>query len=63
MNYTDIESKELSELKTLLKEKKLELFESRIKLKTMQLKDTSQISKIKKEIAQINTAIGTKDKV
>jgi large subunit ribosomal protein L29 len=60
MKYTELQDKTLDELKTLLKEKKVELFENRIKLRTMQLQDSSVIRKIKKDIARINTAISAK---
>jgi large subunit ribosomal protein L29 len=60
MKYTELQDKTLEELKTLLKEKKVELFENRIKLRTMQLQDSSVIRKIKKDIARINTAISAK---
>jgi large subunit ribosomal protein L29 len=60
MKYTELQDKTLEELKTLLKEKKVELFESKIKLRTMQLQDSSVIRKIKKDIARINTAISAK---
>ena len=60
MKYTEISEKTLEELQTLLKEKKVELFENRMKLRTMQLQDSSVIGKIKKDIARIKTAISAK---
>ena len=60
MKYTELQDKTLEELNALLKEKKVELFENRIKLRTMQLQDTSVIRKIKKDIARIKTAISAK---
>jgi len=60
MKYIDIKDKDLKELTKLLKEKKLLVFELALKLKTMQLQNTSEIRKAKKEIAQINTAISAK---
>jgi len=60
MKYTELKDKTINELNELLKQKKVELFENRIKLKTMQLKDTSVIRKIKKDIARIKTAISAK---
>jgi len=57
MNYSDISAKTLVELTELLKEKKVQLFELRLKLKTMQLTNTSELRAAKKEIAQIQTAI------
>jgi large subunit ribosomal protein L29 len=60
MKYTELQDKTIEDLKTLLKDKKVELFENRIKLRTMQLQDSSVIRKIKKDIARINTAISAK---
>ncbi len=60
MKYTEIKDKSLQELEGLLREKKLELFSLRMKLKTMQLQDTSQIRKTRKDIARIKTAIAEK---
>ncbi len=60
MKYTELQDKTLEELNNLLKEKKVELFENRIKLRTMQLQDSSVIRKIKKDIARIKTAISAK---
>ncbi|EEF15339.1 ribosomal protein L29 [Campylobacter rectus RM3267] len=40
-----------------MKEKKVLLFTLRQKLKTMQLSNPNEISAVRKEIAQINTAI------
>ena len=57
MNYSDINGKTLQELNDLLKEKKVLLFELKLKLKTMQLTNTSELRAAKKEIAQIQTAI------
>lgn len=60
MNYTELKDKDVKELNELLKEKKKSLFVLRHKLRTMQLTNTSEISVIKKEIAQILTAINAK---
>jgi large subunit ribosomal protein L29 len=60
MKYTELQDKTLEELNNLLKEKKVELFENKIKLRTMQLQDSSVIRKIKKDIARIKTAISAK---
>lgn len=57
MKYTELKDKSISELNAMLKEKKLLLFNLRQKLKTMQLTNPKEISAVKKEIAQINTAI------
>lgn len=51
---------DVKDLYNLLKEKKLLLFNLRIKLKTMQLKNYNEISFIKKDIARISTAISSK---
>ncbi len=65
MSYTKFNVAELSEksdkeLQDLLKDKKMELFETRMKLKTMQLQDTSLVRKIRKDIARIKTAMRAK---
>jgi large subunit ribosomal protein L29 len=57
MNYSDINGKSLQELNELLKEKKVLLFELKLKLKTMQLTNTSELRAVKKDIARIQTAI------
>jgi large subunit ribosomal protein L29 len=57
MNYTDLNDKSVAELNELLKEKKVLLFELKIKLKTMQLTNTSELKAVKKDIARIKTAI------
>ena len=57
MEYTEIKDKSVAELNALLKEKKVLLFTLRQKLKTMQLSNPNEIRAVKKEIAQINTAI------
>ncbi|WP_288644352.1 50S ribosomal protein L29 [uncultured Helicobacter sp.] len=60
MKFIDLKDKDLSELKKMLSEKKSELFELRLKLKTMQLTNPSQIAMLRKDIARINTAISAK---
>jgi large subunit ribosomal protein L29 len=60
LNVADLVQKSEAELQELLKNKKMELFETRIKLKTMQLQDTSLVSKIRKDIARIKTAMRQK---
>ena len=57
MKYTDIKDKSVAEINALLKEKKVLLFTLRQKLKTMQLSNPNEIRAVRKEIAQINTAI------
>ena len=60
LNVAELVEKTEKELQDLLKEKKMELFETRMKLKTMQLQDTSLVSKIRKDIARIKTAMRAK---
>ena len=57
MKYSDLTSKSVAELQTMLKEKKTELFTLKIKQKMMQLQNTSELRDTKKTIARINTAI------
>ena len=60
LNVAELVQKSEAELQDLLKNKKMELFETRMKLKTMQLQDTSLIRKIRKDIARIKTAMRAK---
>jgi len=57
MKYTDLEGKSVKELNDLLKEKKLEVFTLKVKLKTMQLTNTAELRAAKKDVARILTAI------
>lgn len=57
MKYTDINTKTIEELNTLLKEKKTLLFELNLKLRTMQLTNSSEIRVTRKDIARIKTAL------
>jgi large subunit ribosomal protein L29 len=57
MKYTDLAGKSLSELQVMLKEKKVLLFEMKMKLKTMQLTNTNEIRQVRRDIARVNTAI------
>jgi len=57
MKYTDLQNKSVAELNELLKEKKLEVFTLRVKLKTMQLTNTAELKAAKKDVARIKTAI------
>jgi large subunit ribosomal protein L29 len=57
MNFIDIKDKNVTELEKMLKEKKLELFTLKAKLKTMQLTNTSELRVAKKDIARIQTAL------
>ncbi len=60
LNYSELIQKSEKELQELLRNKKMELFETRMKLKTMQLQDTSLVRKIKRDIARIKTAMRAK---
>ena len=60
LNVAELVQKSEAELQELLKNKKMELFETRMKLKTMQLQDTSLVPKIRKDIARIKTAMRQK---
>ena len=57
MKYSDLDAKNAQELNELLKEKKTELFTLKMKQKTMQLQNTSEIRVTRKSIAKINTAL------
>ncbi|WP_321777368.1 50S ribosomal protein L29 [Sulfurimonas sp.] len=57
MKYSDLADKSSTELQTMLKEKKTELFTLKIKQKMMQLNNTSELRVAKKDIAKINTAL------
>ena len=57
MNYSDLADKNAVELNGLLKEKKTELFTLKMKQKTMQLQNTSELRVARKAIAKINTAL------
>ncbi len=57
MNYTSLQDKSVKELNELLKEKRLEVFTLKVKLKTMQLTNTAELRAAKKDIARIQTAI------
>jgi large subunit ribosomal protein L29 len=60
MKFIDIAEKSVEELNSLLKEKKIELFGTKMKLKTMQLKNSSELKNIRKDIARIQTALSQK---
>ncbi|CAM3610968.1 MULTISPECIES: 50S ribosomal protein L29 [Helicobacter] len=60
MKYTEINTKTIEELNALLKEKETFLFELNLKLRTMQLTNSSEIRVAKKDIARIKTALNAK---
>jgi large subunit ribosomal protein L29 len=57
MKYIDLKDKSISDLETLLKEKKLELFSLRIKKQMSQIQNTAELRVVRKDIARINTAM------
>ena len=57
MSYTSLQDKSVKDLNELLKEKRLEVFTLKVKLKTMQLTNTAELRAAKKDIARIQTAI------
>lgn len=61
MKFTELAAKDSKELRELLKEKKLSLFELKLKLKTMQLKNPNEIRAVRTDIARINTALRAKE--
>ncbi len=62
MKYTDLQDKSEKELLELLKEKKLEVFTLKVKLKTMQLTNTAELRAAKKDVARIKTALNAVNK-
>ncbi len=60
MKYTEVNTKTIEELNALLKEKETLLFELNLKLRTMQLTNSSEIRIAKKDIARIKTALNVK---
>ncbi len=62
MKYIELREKTREELETLLKEKKKELFNLRIKKQMSQLQNTAELRMVRKDIARINTAISALSK-
>lgn len=60
MKFIDLKDKDIKELQKMLKDKKGELFELRLRLKTMQETNPSKIKVVRKDIARINTALNAK---
>lgn len=60
MKYIDINVKTIDELRILLKEKEKLLFELNLKLRTMQLTNSSEIRLARRDIARIKTALNEK---
>jgi len=57
MKYADLQNKDSHELQEMLKEAKVKLGKLRFDLANKALKDFSRIGKIRREVAQIMTAI------
>jgi len=60
MKFEELQNKGSQELEVMLKEAKVKLGKLRFELANKALKDSSQIGKTKKEIAQIMTAMKNK---
>jgi large subunit ribosomal protein L29 len=57
MKYSDLADKSAAELREMLKARKNELFTLKMKLKMMQLTNSSEVRVARKDIARINTAL------
>ncbi len=57
MDYTDLQSKGIPELNSLMSELKLKLGKLRFQLKNKTLKNTSELGIVRRDIARINTAL------
>ena len=57
MKFPDIQSKSQAELNEMLKELQIKLGKLRFELANKSLKDTSQLGKMRKDIARVLTAI------
>ena len=57
MKFSEIQSKSEVELNEMLKESQIKLGKLRFELVNKSLKDTSQLGKVKKDIARILTAL------
>ncbi len=57
MKFSEIRNKDMAELQEMLKEARIKLGKLRFELANKSLKDSSQIGKVKKDIAQIMTAL------
>jgi large subunit ribosomal protein L29 len=61
VKYSEIQALGLPDLQDRLKTAKTELFNLRFQLAVRQLENTSKLSEVKHEIAQIHTAIREKE--
>lgn len=60
MKFTDLQNKSVPELQERLKEARIKLGRFKFELANKTLKDSSQIGKVKKEIARIMTVLNKK---
>lgn len=60
MKLTDLQNKSVPELQERLKEARIKLGRFKFELANKALKDSSQIGKVKKEIARIMTVLNKK---
>lgn len=60
MKFTDLQNKSVPELQERLKEARIKLGRLKFELANKALKDSSQIGKVKKEIARIMTVLNKK---
>jgi large subunit ribosomal protein L29 len=57
VNAAEIREKNSEELQTLIKEKRVQLFKSRIQNHTNQLNSTADLGKLRRDIARITTIL------
>ena len=57
MKAAEIREKNSEELQNLIKEKRVQLFKSRIQNHTNQLNSTADLSKLRRDIARISTVL------
>lgn len=57
MKAAEIREKNSEELQTLIQEKRVQLFKSRIQNHTNQLNSTADLSKLRRDIARISTIL------
>ena len=57
MKFSDIQLKPQAELNEMLKESQIKLGKFRFELANKSLKDTSQLGKVKRDVARIKTAV------
>ncbi|RAX57111.1 50S ribosomal protein L29 [Helicobacter monodelphidis] len=57
MKFTELKDQSKEALLKLLKEKRMSLFELKLKLKTTQLRNSNEIRMTRRDIARIQTAL------